>query len=288
MSAISIDKELEPADEPALSGDPASSEEPTRSGEPIVSGDPIVSEGPIRPGDPITSDGPALDEVEPSVIPASAEVAIHELGESLAATVASVQGEMARYNTALGTYVLDEIDISIPVMLRVTRLGQVLARVTDTQPPDSAVGQIRLRLKPSTGAAPVPTPSGASQPLNSIELISREALERLEGDRIFSVGDLLRVAATAAGRDALAREVFDFMLQPVLDRAALMSLPLPSGVSTLLVKLGLNSPEQFVKSDPTWLADSIRGLAGLPVQPSDISQWQEASAAYMDALPLYR
>src|SRR5919206_4012905 len=254
MSAISLDKEAEPAaeparsDEPALSGDPVISEEPTRSGEPIV------SEGPVRPGDPIISDGPALEEVEPSVIPASAEVAIHELGESLAATVASVQGEMARYNTALGTYVLDEIDISIPVMLRVTALGQVMARVTDTQMPDSAVGQIRLRLKPSTGAAPVPTPSGASQPLSAIELISREALARLEGDRIFSVGDLLRVAATAAGRDALAREVFDFMLQPVLDRAALMSLPLPSGMSTLLVKLGVSSPEQFVKSDPTWLA----------------------------------
>ena len=282
MSAISLDKEVEPAaeparsDEPALSGDPVVSEEPTRSGEPII------SDGPVR------SEEPALDGVEPSVMPASTEVAIHELGESLAATVASVQGEMARYNTALGAYVLDEIDISIPVMLRVTKLGQVLARVTDTQAPDSAVGQIRLRLKPSTGAAPVPTPSGASQPLNTIELISREALARLEGDRIFSVGDLLRVAATAAGRDALAREVFDFMLQPVLDRAALMSLPLPSGVSTLLVKLGLNSPEQFVKSDPTSLADSIRSFAGLPVQPADVSQWQEASAAYMDALPLYR
>jgi hypothetical protein len=228
-----------------------------------------------------------LDGVEPSVMPASAEVAIHELGESLAATVASVQGEMARYNTALGTYVLDEIDISIPVMLRVTKLGQVLARVTDTQTPDSAVGQIRLRLKPSTGAATVPTPSGAAQPLSTIELISREALARLESERVFSVGDLLRLASTPAGRDALAREVFGYMSQPVLDRAALMSLPLPTGISTLLVKLGVNSPEQFVKSDPAQLAGSIRDYARLPVQPADVAQWQEASAAYMDALPLY-
>ncbi len=282
MSAISPDKEVGPAAEPARSDDPVRSKEPTRSGEPVTSDRLPRSEEPKIP------DEPSVDGVEPAVIPASAEVAIHELGESLAATVASVQGEMARYNTALGTYVLDEIDISIPVMLRVTKLGQVLARVTDTQASDSAVGQIRLRLKPSTGAAPVPTPSGASQPLNTIELISREALARLEGDRIFSVGDLLRVAATAAGREALAREVFGLTLQPVLDRAALMSLPLPSGVSTLLVKLGLNSPEQFVKSDPTRLADSIRSLARLPVQPSDVSQWQEASAAYMEALPLYR
>jgi len=258
MSAISLDKEAEPSNEPARSEEPA------------------------------PSNGTELEGVEPSVIPPSAEVAIHELGESLAATVASVQGEMARYNTALGTYVLDEIDISIPVRLRVTTLGQVLARVTDTQTPDSAVGQIRLRLKPSTGAAPVPTPSGASQPLSTIELISREALARLEGDRVFSVGDLLRLASTAAGRDALAREVFGYMLQPVLDRAALMSLPLPSGVSALLVKLGVNSPEQFIKSDPTQLADSIRGYAGIAIQPADVSQWQEASAAYMDALPLYR
>lgn len=264
MSARTLDKEAEPSAEPATSG------EPVRSGEPGPT-------GPMPSGD-----------FDPTVIPASAEVAIHELGESLAATVASVQGEMARYNTALGTYVLDEIDISIPVMLRVTRLGQVMARVTDSQTPDSAVGQIRLRLKPSTGAAPVPTPDGAARPLHTIDLITREALARLAEERVFSVGDLLRVASTAAGREALAREVFGYDLRGVLDRAALLSLPVPSGVSTLLLKLGVNSPEQFVKSDPTQLADSMRGYADLPVHASDISQWQEAAAAYVDALPLYR
>src|SRR4051812_44105590 len=113
-----------------------------------TSGEPKISDEPVRADEPALSDAGALGgEADPAVIPLSAEVAIHELGESLAATVASVQGEMARYNTALGTYVLDEIDISIPVMLRVTKLGQIMARVTDSQTPDSAVGQIRLRLK---------------------------------------------------------------------------------------------------------------------------------------------
>lgn len=264
MSALTLDKEAQTSVEPATSG------EPVRSGEPGPTG-PIPSE-----------------EFDPAALPASAEVAIHELGESLAATVASVQGEMARYNTALGTYVLDEIDISIPVMLRVTKLGQVMARVTDSQTPDSAVGQIRLRLKPSTGATPVATPNGAAQPLQTIDLITREALARLAEERIFSVGDLLRVAATAAGREALAREVFGFDLRGVLDRAALVALPLPSGVSTLLLKLGFNSPEQFLKSDPTQLSNTIRGYAELPVTAADISQWQESAAAYMDALPIYR
>ena len=265
MSALTLDKELE------ASGGAASPDEPVRAGEPAP------------------SDGPVLGgEVEPAATPASAEVAIHELGESLAATVASVQGEMARYNTALGTYVLDEIDISIPVMLRVTKLGQVMARVTDSQTPDSAVGQIRLRLKPSAGPAPIPTPNGAAQPLHTIDLITREALARLAEERIFSVGDLLRVASTAAGREALAREVFGYDLQGVLDRAALVSLPLPAGVAALLLKLGVNSPEQFLKSDPAQLADTMRGYAAIPVHESDISQWQEAAARYMDALPLYR
>lgn len=264
MSALALDKEAQPSTEPATSG------EPIRSGEPGPTG-PLPSE-----------------EFDPAVVPASAEVAIHELGESLAATVASVQGEMARYNTALGTYVLDEIDISIPVMLRVTKLGQVMARVTDSQTPDSAVGQIRLRLKPSTGAAPVATPNGAAQPLETIDIITREALARLAEERVFSVGDLLRVAATAAGREALAREVFGFELRGVLDRAALLALPLPAGVSTLLLKLGVNAPEQFLKSDPAQLAANMRGYAAIPVGPADISQWQESAAAYMDALPLYR
>jgi len=266
MSALTLDKEAE-----------TSEKELEPSG------------GAARSDQDSDADAPALGEgVEPTVAPASAEVAIHELGESLAATVASVQGEMARYNTALGTYVLDEIDISIPVMLRVTRLGQVMARVTDSQPPDAAVGQIRLRLKPSTGAAPVPTPNGAAQPLSTIDLINPYALARLAEERVFSVGDLLRVAATAAGRDALAREIFGYDPTGILDRAALISLPLPEGVSTLLIKLGVTSPEQFLRSDPTQLADTMRGYASLPVSASDISQWQEAAAAYMDAMPLYR
>src|SRR4051794_35808076 len=112
MSALTLDKEAE------TSGEPARSDEPARSGEPELTAGPMPS-----------------DDFDPAVTPRSEEVAIHELGESLAATVASVQGEMARYNTALGTYVLDEIDISIPVMLRVTKLGQVMARVTDSQTP---------------------------------------------------------------------------------------------------------------------------------------------------------
>lgn len=265
MGTVSLGKEVEPSDE-------------------VVSPD-----GDVSSGGGISSDAPALgEESTTTVIPPSAEVALHELGESLAATVASVQGEMARYNTALGAYVLDEIDISIPVMLRVTKLGQVLARVTDTQTPDSAVGQIRLRLKPSSGASPVPTTNGAAQPLSTIDLISPEALERLEGDRIFSVGDLLRVASTAAGREALAREVFGYDLRGVLDRAALMSLPLPAGVSMLLLKLDIYSPEQFLKSDAAQLADLMRVYARMTVQAADVAQWQEASAAYMNALPLYQ
>jgi hypothetical protein len=230
MSALSLGKEVEPSDKP-----------PPSDGTAPLEG--------------------LADEPAPAAFPASAEVAIHELGESLAATVASVQGEMARYNTALGAYVLDEVDVSIPVLLRVTKLGQVLARVTDSQAPDAAVGQIRLRLKPSAGAAPVPTPPGAAQPLALIDLISREAL---------------------------AREVFGFDLQGVLDRAALVALPLPEGVGVLLIKLNVISPEQFVKSDPAQLADAITRLAGANVKASDVTQWQEASAAYMGALPLYK
>ncbi len=270
MSTVSLGKEFGPSGEVAT--------------EVLTSGE-VIDSGKLPDVDATTLGG---DETTTSGLPPSAEVAIHELGESLAATVASVQGEMARYNTALGTYVLDEIDISIPVMLRVTKLGQVLARVTDTQTPDSAVGQIRLRLKPSAGAAPVATPSGASQPLETIDLISREALARLESERIFSVGDLLRVASTAAGREALTREVFPYDLQGVLDRAALISLPMPSEISLTLIKLGVYSPEQFLKADPAQLADAIRNYSGLPVQPANVTQWQEASAAYVDALPLYR
>lgn len=221
----------------------------------------------------------------------AAEVAIHELGESLAASVAGVQGELARYNTALGTYVLDEIDLSIPVLLRVSGLGQIMATVTEAPKPDAAVGQIRLRLRPvapATEDAVPPAPYASKQPLDALLVLTREAIARLHAERIFSVGDLLRVASTAIGRAALARELFGTQLSAVIDRAVMLSLPLPPTVAAALLKLGLTQPAQLLGTDPAQLADTLTRDAALPVTPADIRQWQQASLLYLDTLTFYR
>lgn len=220
----------------------------------------------------------------PAGLPEAAEVAIHELGESLAATVASMQNELARYNTALGAYVLEEFDLSIPVLLRVGGLGQIMATVTQTQRPDAAVGQIRLRLKPSAGPAPAPASPAAGLPLDALGLLSREEIARLEGERIFCVGDLLRVASTAAGRAALASEVFGAGLSGVLDRALLLSLPIPPLVSQALIKSGFSRPASFIDADPSALAETLSRSTETPIGAGDVERWQAAAADYINAL----
>ena len=225
------------------------------------------------PAEPNTSQGPSP----------SSEVALNELGESLAATVASVQNELAHYNTALGTYVLDEVELSVPVLLRVSSFGQIMATVTQVPPPDAAVGQIRIRLKPAASAAGIQQPlaGGARRSLDALGTLPNELLERLEEERIFYVGDLLRVASTAAGRTALSKIVSGGELSGVLDRATMLSLPIPGIIGDTLLKLGFSQPSRFLQADPAELAATLSRSVESPITVNDVERWQEASAVYL-------
>ena len=84
----------------------------------------------------------------------SQEVGLHELGESIAGTVDRVQTELSRYPTTMGAYVLDEIDLQMPVEMRVDEMAQVRTKVVDATTPDKNVGQLRMKVRPCSAPSP--------------------------------------------------------------------------------------------------------------------------------------
>ena len=171
-----------------------------------------------------------LEIPEPAPI-ASTEVGLHELGESIASTVDRVQTELARYPSSMGAYVLDEIDLDIPVDLRVDELGQVRTKVIDSAAAaNGGVGKLHMRVRPVLGASQR-LADVSDQPLSVLVELTPAAIGKLEGERIYSVEDLARAARSAASRAALEALELGVELAPLLGKAALLALPVVRGPS---------------------------------------------------------
>lgn len=210
------------------------------------------------------------------------DLTVSEVGESLAATVASIQQELAHYPMALGTFVVDDLEVDIPVRYRVDGLGQLRVRIGGATAAESG-GSLRLRVKPVL-EPPEPRSVTAPQPLTALDALSDDALSRLEAHRVYSVDDLLRVSRNAAGRRALeALGVPD--VDGLVGRAEVIALPtVPATVTTELVKLGIDQPKAFVEADPSRLAKKLnQGLAD-DVDAGDVTAWQELTRPLV-ALP---
>jgi 5-hydroxyisourate hydrolase-like protein (transthyretin family) len=223
--------------------------------------------------------GQVLIEITlPPEAPQSAEVGLHELGESIAGTVARVQAELARYPSSVGTYVLDEIGLTMPVEMRVDELGQVLTKVVDGDAEARAnVGKVELKVKPLLGAVH-PPPTIRDQPLSVLTDLSADAIQKLEAQRIFSVEDLARVARSPSGRATL--EIYDLGvdLDALLGKAALLSLPmLPVRVRETLLSIGYASPDAFVKEeDAETLAGKLSTALEQDISAEHVKAWQAA------------
>jgi hypothetical protein len=205
----------------------------------------------------------------------SSEVELHEVGEGIAAAIAAVQQELARYPNSLGAFLVDEVDLDIPIQFRVDTLGQVLATVVNSDTPSAGVGRLRLRLRPVLGAV-LPPPGTSDQPLASLGALPPEDLVKLEAQRIFSVDDLLRVTRTASGRSGVDRLELATPVDSLLGRAEVVASPaLPAQVAETLVQIGVESPAEFVNRDPAQVAVELSGQLNQPVTVEDVVIWQE-------------
>jgi hypothetical protein len=197
-------------------------------------------------------------------------VVLHELGESIAAAVGKIQQELSRYTSALGSYVMDEMEVTIPVRMRVDDLGQTLVNVDQGGQNGSS---LRLRLKPVPPVIQA-QPASTTQPLDSLGL-SADQVAKLKEHRVFSVDDLQRVARNVAGQEALQKVTPGQTLAPALDKAQLLSLPmLPPAIATALVRWGIATPADFVKQDPTTLAKRLSDELKVAITADDVKKWQ--------------
>jgi Domain of unknown function (DUF4332) len=204
----------------------------------------------------------------------SQEVTLHELGESIAADLGAMQNELARYPFSFGSYVVDRMELEVPVGLRVDPLGQMLATVTDGSGDGAGGGTLRFALSPVRGGREEPGPTSGRN-VEDLGALSADDLARLRQHRVYGVNDLLRVAERPAGRQALQGLGLSANLDDVLARARVLCLPvLPEPVARVVLSAGVASPEQFQAADPAKLAPLLSKELGQPVEPDDVAQWQ--------------
>lgn len=205
--------------------------------------------------------------------PVTSEVVLHELGVTLAATLATVQRELQRYPGAAGTQVVDEFDVTLPVAVRTDDLGQVLATVTSTPTPELSLGSIRLRTRPQVQA--VQQPVLVPQPLDLLPQLEPAEVEELRRRRVFTVDDLQRVSSTRPGLEALGKIVSPERLGRAIEQSELLSFgPLPPQVAEELVRAEVTSPTAFVEQDPDTLARTLSDRLGEEVTAIDVTAWQ--------------
>jgi hypothetical protein len=212
---------------------------------------------------------PGVPEPPPAPLP---DLTVGEIGEALAATVASVQQELAHYPMAMGTFVVDELAVDVPVRYSVDTLGQLRVRVEPSA--NGSTSNLRLRIRPVLDP-PEPRSVTAPQPLSKLGVLPADAIRRLEAQRVFSVDDLLRVSRNAAGRRAL-EELGVPELDGALDRARVIALPsLPAPVAESLVAEGIGKPGELLAADPRRLAKKLSARLGEPIDEADVTAWQD-------------
>lgn len=224
------------------------------------------------PAEPVPEPSPSA---EPEAVAPASPIAltVAELGEALAATAASIQQELAHYPTANGAFVLDDLDVEIPAGFAVDRLGQLRVRVGADEAPESS-GRLRLRVKPLL-EPPANRSVTAPQSLDTLDALSPELISRLEAERVYSVGDLLRVSRNAAGRKALD-ELGVPDVSALRGRAEVVALPtVPNRVGESIVRVGIAEPRDFVAADPALLAEQLTAELGESLDAKAVLAWQQ-------------
>ena len=207
---------------------------------------------------------------------ASAEVTLEELGDAVAAAASRIQAELGAYDTPLGAFGVDELELVLPLDARIDDLGQAQVAVRGAGNPAGG-GQIRLRIRP-TGGAPKEYPATARSPLAVLGTLSPEAIRGLAARRVFSVDDLLRVARSAAGRTALGRLFPLEKIELALRRAEFLASPLlPFAVAQaiLAVDPAIDGPRAFSRINAAALAAKLSERLGQAITVETIQGWQQ-------------
>lgn len=207
----------------------------------------------------------------------SAEMTLHELGESLVAASIGMQRELRRYAPANGAFVLEEFEIDLPARLRVDSLGQVIAQLVSDVPANTAVARLHMRIAPDSNAGDSAIPIVADQSLALLGVLSSRRLAMLAAQRVYSAEDLIRAARNPARRSAFERVIPADVLDIALARAALLVVPVfPPGVGQALVATQVRSVDDFLQRDPDALAVALGKAMAQEITGKQVRGWQDA------------
>jgi hypothetical protein len=123
--------------------------------------------------------------------------------------------------------------------------------------------------------------------LNVLTELTLTMVAALNGLRVYSVEDLVRLAQQPAGRQALVPLLPGVDLDALLAKAALLATPvLPAAVRQALVDLGFASLAAVADAtDPEALANALSARIGQPITAGDVREWQRRVQAEL-AIPL--
>ena len=209
------------------------------------------------------------------------EVAVHELADGLAQALVSAQRELDRYGSPLGAYLLEELDFTVPVRMRLDSLGQVMTTLVDQPVKDAPMAQLRLRVRAAMGTESPPDVT-SPQGLEELGIFDAAALKTLSSHRVFSVDDLLRVARSAAGRNALSQVDLGKPLKEILDQLSVAALPVIAPfVRRTLVQAGVKSTSDLMAREPGALAKLVSKVTGRTITESEVMGWQKEAGSYL-------
>jgi hypothetical protein len=211
------------------------------------------------------------------------EVLLPELTENIANTVAEVQRTLARYPSGMGSFVLDELELRVPIKVRLDRFGMLRAAVATGQDFGSDVRDLLIRIRPTSGD-PLRASRLIREPLDSLQLFSETQIQGFFRLRIFDVGALRDTLLIPSQRAEISSIVPD--ADRVLDRALLLELEiLPLPVARQLIAMGVASPREFTKIDAGPVAERLSELLDQMIKPDHVSEWQKRVKAAI-AVPL--
>jgi hypothetical protein len=188
------------------------------------------------------------------------EVTILELGESIVQALTSVQQRLAQSADRAGRYLMDEVEMEVPVRLRIGADGQVLVTPAEGDEPPHLLTRVRLKLRPAEQDESVglPAPGGTDRPLSVIPTLGNTVIRRLGELHIFTIGDLLRITATVRGYQMLLELKIDFDLDRTIAQATLVASPeMPYVLAEALLRIGIQSRSQFARVDAESLKERL-------------------------------
>jgi len=202
---------------------------------------------------------------------ADEELVMHEVGELLVAAAISTQRESRRYQSDYGQIQLSELEVELPAMLRVDKLGQLRAKVVNEVSSSDAVARIRLRVSHLPDVPTVASPL-ASQSLSELSDLSDEQIAALSRYRVFTGEDIRRVTRTVAGLQAVQSMIGCEELNKVLETVEFISAPgLSPELSWALLKASIKSKQDLLKCPEEELAKKLQAITGVDVSAESIS-----------------